>query len=111
MNFLLEVDPNATLDFFSALSFGGQTMLIGMVTIFAVLIIIWGALVAFKFFLYDIPNKKKSADPVVTVPAAQEIIPEAKNDSEIIAVIAAAIAASESESNGAKFRVVSFRRK
>ena len=33
------------------------------------------------------------------------------NDDEVIAVIAAAIAAAESECTGAKFRVVSFRRK
>ena len=111
MNFLLEVDPNATLDFISALSFGGQTTLIGMATVFSVLIIIWGALVVFKLFLYDIPNKKKTASPVVTTPAVQETAPEMKDDSEIIAVIAAAIAAAEAESNGAKFRVVSFRRK
>ena len=111
MNFLLEVDPNATLDFISALSFGGQTTLIGVATVFAVLTIIWGALVVFKLFLYDIPNQKKNATPVATTPAVQEITPEIKDDSEIIAVIAAAIAAAEAESNGAKFRVVSFRRK
>ena len=33
------------------------------------------------------------------------------NDQEIVAVIAAAIAMAESEENGIKFRVVSFRRK
>ena len=111
MNFLLEVDPNATLDFISALSFGGQTTLIGIATVFSVLIIIWGALVVFKLFLYDIPNKNKNSAPVVTAPAVPETAPEMKDDSEIIAVIAAAIAAAEAESNGAKFRVVSFRRK
>ena len=111
MNFLLEVDPNATLDFISALSFGGQTTLIGMATVFGVLVIIWCALILFKLFLYDIPNKKKSPDTVVVTPAVREIVLEKKDDSEIIAVIAAAVATAEAESNGAKFRVVSFRRK
>ena len=111
MNFLLEVNPNATMDFISALSFGGQTALIGMATIFSVLIIIWGALAIFKFFLYDIPNKKKTEEPAIAEPEVQSVSDVTNDDSEVVAVIAAAIAAAEAESNGAKFKVVSFRRK
>ena len=111
MNFLLEVDPNSTMDFLSALSFGGQTTLIGMATVFSVLVIIWGALVLFKLFLYDIPNRRKAEVTVTPEPTAQPVATAADDDSEIVAVIAAAIAAAEAESNGAKFRVVSFRRK
>ena len=43
------------------------------------------------------------------VAESEEEISEA-DDGEIIAVLAAAIAAAESEDNGLKFRVVSFRR-
>ena len=111
MNFLLEVDPNSTMDFLSALSFGSRTTLIGVATVFSVLVIIWGALVVFKLFLYDIPSKKKTEATVTTEPAVQTVTTAADDDSEIVAVIAAAIAAAEAESNGAKFRVVSFRRK
>ena len=111
MNSLLEVNPNETMGFLDALSFGGQTTLIGMATVFAVLIIIWGALVLFKVFLYDIPNKKRASTPVVTKPIVQEATPSVDDDSEIIAVIAAAIATAEAEGHGAKFKVVSFRRK
>ena len=111
MNFLLEIDPNATLDFSSALSYGGQTLLIGMATVFSVLIIIWIALVIFKFFLYDIPNKKKTGTTAIAEPIVQPVAQPANDDAEIIAVIAAAIATAESESNGVKFKVVSFRRK
>ena len=110
MNFLLEVNPNETMGFLDAFSFGGQTTLIGIATVFSVLIIIWGALSIFKLFLYDIPNKKKNEEPVVE--AKVQPVNDVKSDnSEIVAVIAAAIAAAEADSNGAKFKVVSFRRK
>ena len=110
MNLLLEVNPNETLGFFEALGYGGQTVLLGMTAIFAVLIIIWAALALLKVFLYDIPNKKTVApagpEPTVTAPVAKT-----EDGRELIAVIAAAIAMAESESGGTKFRVVSFRRK
>ena len=108
---LLQVNPNETMGFLDALSFGGQTTLIGIATVFAVLVIIWAALVAFKLFLYDIPNKKKTTVPVEAELIIQETTPTVVDDSEIIAVIAAAIATAEAENNGAKFKVVSFRRK
>ena len=43
--------------------------------------------------------------------SAAPVVPVVQNDNEIVAVIAAAIAAAEAESDGTKFRVVSFRRK
>ena len=111
MNFLLEVNPNETMGFLDAFSFGGQTALIGMATVFSVLIIIWGALSIFKLFLYDIPNKKKNEEPIVVETKVQPVNDVKSDNSEIVAVIAAAIAAAEADSNGAKFKVVSFRRK
>ena len=111
MNLLLEINPKETLDFLSALTYGGQTVLIGMTTIFAVLIIIWIALWILKIFLYDLPSKKKAEVVAVSEPITQAPVTNASNDDEIVAVIAAAIAMAESESGGAKFRVVSFRRK
>ena len=83
----------------------------GMIMVFAVLGLLCLILYGSKYVFYDIPNKKKIPDTVVVTPSVQEIPPETKDDSEIIAVIAAAIATAEAESNGAKFRVVSFRRK
>jgi len=112
MNLLLEVNPNQKLDFLDALGFGGQTVLIGMATIFSVLIIIWAALAILKIFLHDIPNSKKAkssalaTEPIQTTPIAIE-----PNDSEVVAVIAAAIAMAENDNDGVKFKVVSFRRK
>ena len=90
--------------------FGGAILLIGMVTIFAVLVVIWLCLVLFKVAFHDLPSKKAAPDPV---PAAVTEVVEVvnNNDEEIVAVIAAAIAMAESESSGVKFKVVSFKRK
>lgn len=111
MNVLLEVNPNETLGFFDALAFGGQTVLLGMATVFAVLIIILITLVLFKVFLYDIPNRKKSEPSVDIEPTVAPAAPSIPSNDEIVAVIAAAIAMAESDNTGAKFKVVSFRRK
>ena len=111
MSFLLAVDPNKTLKFSDALSYGAQTVLLGMATVFAVLITIWLALLALKFFLHDLPAKKSAENVPAPMPVVAQEPTKAPKEDEIIAVIAAAIAAAESESDGIKFRVVSFRRK
>ena len=55
------------------------------------------------------PDKKADVPP--TVEAAPEVpATSAGNDEEIVAVIAAAIAAANSEMPNKKFRVVSFKR-
>ena len=93
------------------LSYGGQMMLIGMCTVFAVLTIIWFSIVALKYLLNNNQSANESKDANTSQPTAQTTAPQYTDDAEIIAVIAAAIAAAESENNGLKFRVVSFRRK
>ena len=94
-----------------ALAFGGAILLIGMATIFIVLCLLWGCLLLFKFFFHDLPEKKASeAAAAATVAQVQETTVE-DSEEEIVAVIAAAIAMAESESFGAKFNVVSFKRK
>lgn len=91
------------------LQYGSTILLLGIVTVFSVLAIIWLSLILFKIFLHDIPQKKKvqelSAPVIPAAPAVQDT-----DDEEIVAVIAAAIAMAESEGNGIKFRVVSFRK-
>lgn len=95
-----------------AFVFGISVLLIGMVTIFAVLCILWLFLIGFKLVFHDLPAKrkaKKKAAPVVNVvekKAESDKVP----DGELVAVIAAAIAAAESEHSGMKFKVVSFKR-
>lgn len=98
-------------DMVSALGFGGAMVLIGMATVFAVLILLWICLVLFKVFFHDIPERKAKAPEVSMVVPVQETVSTQPNDTEIIAVIAAAIAMAEAESGGIKFNVVSFKRK
>ena len=116
MNFLLNADLNNTkLSDAPAeiLGLGGQVVLIGMLTVFAVLCLLWACLAVFKLVFHDIPAKQSAKavaekKPIETFVATEEV---ESNDEEIVAVIAAAIAAAESESGGSiKFKVVSFRR-
>ena len=92
-----------------ALMFGGAILLIGMLTIFAVLVTIWLSLTVFKLVFHDLPAKKKATVPVSQAPVVN--LRKNEDENEIVAVIAAAIAMAESEETGLKFKVVSFKRK
>ena len=92
--------------------FGGSMVLIGMATIFSVLILLWGCLALFKVFFHDLPSKKAAnANEEEVAAPASPVANTVASDDEIVAVIAAAIAMAESENSGLKFRVVSFKRK
>lgn len=95
-----------------ALVFGASMLAIGMITVLSVLCILWLCLVIFKLVFHDLPKRKKAkrkAAPITPMP--EQIIPASyKDDSEIVAVIAAAIAMAENDNSGVKFRVVSFKR-
>ena len=94
-----------------ALKFGGAVLLIGILAIFAVLSLLWLCLSVFKDVFASIQEKgKQDAKANEDVSATPAYEPES-DDSEIVAVIAAAIAMAESEGSGAKFKVVSFKRK
>ena len=120
MNVLLAITPEQYADkiiktagFFETLGFGAMMLGIGMLAVFAVLCILWGALILFKIGFYDLPSKKK-AEKAAEAPApvaAAPVAPVQNDEEELIAVFAAAIAMAESENAGAKFRVVSFNRK
>ncbi len=114
MNPMLKVTPEQyteKLNFSDALGFGAEMLLIGVLAVFAVLGIIWATLTVFKFVF----NKENTATKVEAKPAVQPSVSApvyTANDTEIVAVIAAAIAMAEAEcDDGTKFRVVSFRRK
>lgn len=116
MNFLLDAELN-NLKLSDApseiLGLGGQVVLIGMLTVFSVLGLLWACLAVFKIVFHDIPAKQAAKAVAEKAPVESFAAPEEAetNDDEIVAVIAAAIAAAESESGGAvKFKVVSFRR-
>ena len=109
MNALLELFNFSSPDYLPNLSEGVLVFLIGVATVFSVLAIILAILSLFNVFFGNAPRKEAPAPaPVVSAPVAA---PVASTEEEIVAVIAAAIAAAESEGSGAKFRVVSFKRK
>ena len=99
------------------------TPLVGIAMVFAVLTILWGVLVLFKL-IFARPKKDKTQNnkktdeaskSESTVDATAVVAPvAAADDSELIAVLTAAIYAYESEQNPnepiGNFRVVSYRR-
>lgn len=96
-------------EFGQVLGYGGQMVLIGMLTIFAVLCLLWLCLAIFgKVFNKTAAPKEAKLE---AAPAPVEVEVYTADDEEIVAVIAAAIAMAESECENKKFRVVSFRRK
>ena len=106
---MLEIDINAELPLGEAVLYGLQMLLIGMLIVFAVLALLWLSLeISGKIFrsLSGTAKKpvEKKPEPVVA-PA-----PVMADDTELIAVLTAAIAAMES-APAARFRVVSFKRK
>ena len=94
---------------------GGLVFILGMLTVFAVLAILWGCLEVFHRVVHGAVKEKKApapkvvfSEPTVTAPA---VTASTSNNDEIVAVIAAAVAAAQAEAPTGKFRVVSFRKK
>lgn len=105
MNTLLNLIAAVSVE---TLGFGGQIVVIGIATVFAVLTILLFALKLFEIIFSGSSQKKSDAAPKEAAPAPVYAADDAE---EIVAVIAAAIAAAEAEAPTLKFKVVSFRRK
>lgn len=101
---------------------GGSYAIVGLLTVFSVLAIIWGLLELFHIVCHGRKPKKKNNVPTPDSPAAPSpaavtdeqtasVSLQNQEDEEIVAVIAAAIAAAQSEHPLGSFRVVSFKRK
>lgn len=112
-----------TLSLLAEISYGEKVLnglivvAVGMLATFAVLAILWGVLALFKIFFYDMPEKKKAANIKEAAPApapvAEPVEPANEaDDTQLIAVITAAIAAyNAGKGKGAlPFRVVSYKR-
>lgn len=115
MNFLLTITENdysqVVIDkfgFSETALFGLKIVLLGVLAVFSVLTIIMLALKIFELVFSKAPKTEEKPMPT-TVEAPAPVV--YNTDEEIVAVIACAIAMAEAESNGLKFRVVSFRRK
>ena len=115
-NFML--DATDTFDFFvpERMLAALGVVLQGVLTVFAVLCIVWLALSVIRLFMYDLPRMraKKEQNEVAEAPVAAAPAPvQATDDTLLVAIITAAIAAArENEGDGEiGFRVVSFNRK
>lgn len=76
-----------------ALSMGGETTVIGLAIVFAVLIILMIVLMLFRVIFYKDPNKQKAV--VTETPAATpQTQADDMDETELIAVLTAAVAAS-----------------
>ncbi len=109
---LLEIAPTQKdAPFGERLSYGGEMLVVGVGIVFSVLILLWLSLELFNLISQRM-NGKKTATPVAVAPAPKAKVEEVKtqDDLELIAVLTAAIAASEA-APAARFRVVSFKRK
>lgn len=118
-NYRSLLDAATSMSISERLLYGLQVFVIGICTVFIVLAILWGVMALFKLFFYTIPNNKKNTQKsgidvkkVENVPSLEEIpLAPPANDTQLIAVITAAIAAyNNSCGNTLPFRVVSYRR-
>lgn len=118
--FLSIEEPIITEDstFLDRLGLGGQTLLIGMLTVFAMLFVIYLAMIGMRaIFARKAPKTEKSdaapeEKPIpASVPQSESTIPATQSDDcAIVAAITAAIASYTGKAP-ASFRVVSFKRR
>ena len=90
-----------------ALAMGGQTTVIGLAIVFAVLIILMIVLSLFKVIFYKKP--KTQAAPAAAPAQAAPVEEETADEEELIAVLTAAVAASLNTSTY-NLRIKSYRR-
>lgn len=98
--------PNPDITFGEKMLLGGQVTLLGMGTVFSVLVLLWGLVELLHLLLA--PKKSKA----LPEKAPETVIPETASetdDREIVAAITAAIAAATGRAPSS-FRVVSFKR-
>ena len=119
INYLASIIDNYGDNIFKRFVEGGLPIAaLGIITVFAVLSIIWGALELLKYFFYTLPKMREEEGDVEKTPEVTPIAPvqpqAATNDAEIVAAIIAAITAARADEGipeSAKFRVVSFRKR
>ena len=113
MNFLLNVSADSIekLSMKDATMQGLQMLLMGMGVVFAVLLVICLLLLCFRAVVGSATSSGKAKKPENKQEAIVEpVATYTPSDDELVAVIAAAIAAANADSPDKKFRVVSFKR-
>ena len=107
---LLAVNFNETMPLGDAAIYGLQMLLIGMLIVFSVLALLWFALEISGSIFRKLAGAKK---PVIEKKTEAVVAPApaaSSDETELIAVLTAAIAAMES-APACRIRVVSFKRK
>ena len=95
----------------NVISQGAVVAVIGICTVFVVLAILWGVLEIMRVVFTA--KKEKPATPVAPAPAPAPVSPApalAQDDSELIAVLTAAIAASLNQTTTYNLKIKSYRR-
>ena len=110
------------------LVYGLEMTAVGLLTVFAVLGVIWLTMMLFRLVFYTIPNRRQAKAETVSVPVPAEVSaskpapepvpaePVPAADDALLAVLSAAVAAVLADEAAAAgepapgFRVVSFRR-
>ncbi len=107
----IESVMNSTLSLNERLALGLEVTLLGLGTVFSVLIILWAVLSVFRLVFYKPGESKKSTNPIKADAVAVPVVSEApkNNDEELVAVITAAISVMIDKPQ-TSFRVVSFKR-
>ena len=97
---------------------GLTTALLGILTVFVVLSLIWGSLEIFKYVFYTLPQKAKQEEAEESKAPVAESAPAPvtaySDDKAVVAAIIAAITAAREEEgipSTVPFRLVSFRKK
>ena len=101
------------------LGHGLQTALLGVLTVFAVLSILWGCLEIFKYVFYTLPESKKKTEKKESASVQPAVVQSQpvqaySDDKAVVATIIAAITAAREEEgipSTVPFRVVSFRKR
>ena len=107
---LLEVNFNEKMSFGDGVAYGLQMLLVGMLIVFSVLALLWLALEISGSIFRKLSGQAKPAAEKKVEPAPAAPVAAVADETELIAVLTAAIAAMES-APAARFRVVSCKRK
>ena len=112
------INTALAMSFGERTAYAGKVFLIGVLTVFAALIVLWLILALFRKFVAsyngeDLVNEQAASKPTPAITPAPKAVQTATGDDALIAVITAAVAAALAEENGGivpGFRVVSFQK-
>lgn len=107
----MPLNGGTALTFAERMQHAGTGTVIGVLTVFAILIILWGVLILLQKIFYH-PAKPAKVEKQEATALSEQPAPAPKtDDAQIIAVLTAAVAAMlERQNIGTSFKIKSFRR-